>query len=911
VIKKIAFLLIFSSFVLGANISKSEALNLIQNNPALLNTPQAKKMMQEQGISKDTIIQKLNSTTQTSNKNNTTKIVNNISKNTDTTITNTTIKELVKVQENPLSYKNNTDIIKSIKSKQNRIKLTQLKRFSNSFFTNKNNINPTSMPVPDYYIINKGDTLSIWIYGGVNKNIDATVDNNGNINIENFGPISVAGLEFKKAKKIIISELSHAFGDANVAVNISSYTTIQVILTGDVYGAGVYNIPSLSTLKTLLIQSGGVKKSGSVRNIVIKRDDKIYKIVDLYALLTGSGKNISTILRSGDIVFVPKASKIVAIGGAVYRPALYELKKNQTLYDLIKYANGLKPNASKYGIKIQRYDDNKNITIKNIDYKNSRTQILQNGDKVYVYNIDAVQKKYIYFYGNVVRPGERGFKPGESLHNILTKEIDSVGLNGVFLDNTLFSYALLKRKDNDLQTNVLSFNLSKIILGEKDIKLRANDEIYIFNKLDSRINPYVIIKGLPVLKSGKYQYYPGLKVSDLIEVAGIKAPYDKTKIKVVTYSNKDFMPKIKIISYDKAINYKLTPYAEVYLFDYYSTNQIPTAIIKGEVNFPKKYRIDKDTTLLGLIKSAGGLTERAYKQKCEIIRYYIKNGKRRKKNIHVSLKDAKKFKIKRFDEVTIFKIPDWNDRKTIQLSGQVKFPGTYVIDDGDKLSDVIDRAGGFTKNAFLYGAVFTRESIRELQRKKLQESLVKLRQRSVIMSNSPRGTGEKKNTNFTEVASMIDSLSKEAQNLKPIGRITIHLDSNLTKFAKSSSNLTLKNGDKLFVPSFNDTVLVMGEVMNPTAIIYNSNDIVYYLKKAGGLSDLADDSNIYVVHANGEAKKYKSGFFSTTMSIKRGDVIVVPQKLVTTTGMQFTKDVAGILYQFAITAASLKTVGAL
>ena len=179
------------------------------------------------------------------------------------------------------------------------------------------------------------------------------------------------------------------------------------------------------------------------------------------------------------------------------------------------------------------------------------------------------------------------------------------------------------------------------------------------------------------------------------------------------------------------------------------------------------------------------------------------------------------------------------------------------------------------------------------------------------MSSSPRSAGEKKNTNFTEVASMIDSLSKEAQNLKPIGRITIHLDSNLTKFAKSSSNLTLKSGDKLFVPSFNDTVLVMGEVMNPTAIIYNSDDIANYLKKAGGLNDLADDSNIYVVHANGEAKKYKSGFFSATMSIKRGDVIVVPQKLVTTTGMQFTKDIAGILYQFAITAASLKTVGAL
>ncbi len=914
--KKVLLLLIALSVCVVAQPTQSQAIQMIKSNPALLNTPQAKAEMAKRGISKSAVLQKVNETTTATSTQSieaTNDIVDQASTDTESTQesseTITQIKD-TKIYANPLAYKGNAARLKEIKSNQNKISTKSLTRFSKTFFTNKNSLNSSSLPVPSYYIINKNDTISIWVYGGVNKNIEAVVDNNGNINIDTLGPIKVAGLEFLEASKILKSQLSSAFGGAKIAVNISSYSTIQVTLTGDVNGAGVYNIASLSTIKDLLIVSGGVKANGSVRDIFIKRDGNILKSIDFYELLTGKNDGVSTLLRSGDIIFVPKANKIVAIDGAINTPALFELKDGDNLDKLIQYAGGLKPNASKSGIKIQGFDANEQSVVSSANLKDAKSKILNNSDRVYVYSIDAVHKKSIYLYGNVVRPGSRDITT--SLSDMLKSEIDIFGLKGVFLDNTLFTYAMVKSKNDDLTTSIGRFNLAEVIAGKKDIQLKTDDEIYIFNKLDSELNPYVTINGSVVAQVGEFQYYDGLTVSDLIQIAGVKAPYDMTKIKVVTYNTKDLMPKTSIITMQDAQNYKLSAYDDVELYDYYDLNQISIAVINGEVNLPQEYSINSDMTLEELIITAGGLTQKAYTKSCEIIRYHIINDERVKDIINIPLSKANKFKLKNFDEIKIKTIPNWSERKTVTLNGEVKFPGSYAIESGDKLADVIQRAGGFTQDAFVYGSVFTRESIKELQKQKLRESLLQLKQKAAAMGNAPKTVGQSDGQNMIETANMVDSLSKQAEELQPIGRVTINLSSDIDLLSKSSSNLTLKDKDTLFIPSFNDTVLVIGQVMNPTSIIYDDDDVAFYLSKAGGLTQLADDENIYVIHANGEAQKYSAGIFlSDSVDVKSGDVIVVPQELITTTGMQLTKDIAGIVYQFAITAASLKTVGAL
>jgi protein involved in polysaccharide export with SLBB domain len=146
--------------------------------------------------------------------------------------------------------------------------------------------------------------------------------------------------------------------------------------------------------------------------------------------------------------------------------------------------------------------------------------------------------------------------------------------------------------------------------------------------------------------------------------------------------------------------------------------------------------------------------------------------------------------------------------------------------------------------------------------------------------------------------------------------VTINLPHDINVLRSSTSDIVLKDGDRLNIPTSIDTIMVVGEVMSPTAVIYdndNDNDnVMSYITRVGGFTPIADDDHIYVVHANGEAEKVDGDlFYSSQASVRPGDVIVVPQVLVTSTGMKVAKDIASILYQFAITAASLKTVGAL
>jgi protein involved in polysaccharide export with SLBB domain len=297
----------------------------------------------------------------------------------------------------------------------------------------------------------------------------------------------------------------------------------------------------------------------------------------------------------------------------------------------------------------------------------------------------------------------------------------------------------------------------------------------------------------------------------------------------------------------------------------------------------------------------------------EILRYEVKDGERTQEILSIDLNKANSVVVKDYDEVTIFRIPNWYDKQSITITGQVKFPGTYTFNSGNRLSDILTRVGGYTDNAFLYGASFERESVKKLQQQALRDAMIRLKKKLAIMDDKPSEAGES-NVDKESLAETLDTLSEQGDRLSPLGRVTINLPHDINVLRSSTSDIVLKDGDRLNIPTSIDTIMVVGEVMSPTAVIYdNDNDnVMSYITRVGGFTPIADDDHIYVVHANGEAEKVDGDlFYSSQASVRPGDVIVVPQVLVTSTGMQVAKDIASILYQFAITAASLKTVGAL
>ncbi len=885
--KKLLLLLFFVVNIFAIN--EAQAISAVKANPALLNTPQAQAVLQQKGLTKQDVLNKLNKSEVNNNQQKDNKVKNNI------TIKNKKVNKLNPVIPNnqqiktPLKYIPAVQLIKNIQSHQQKSNIQHLSRFGARFFYNKNSLNSKNLAVPDYYEVNVGDMVKIQIFGGNDKTINTKVNNNGNINLPVVGPIHVAGMSVYNLKQAIKRKLKPTYRNYKIVVNVSVNSFIQVTLTGFVKAPGIYNLNSLSTIKDLLITANGFGKLGSMRNVYLKRGNKVIKIIDFYKLIKNGEVVDNTLLRNGDIIYVPKAKKLVKLSGAVNIPAIYELKDNDTLKSLINYAGGLTPNGSSKFIKIKEYESNSYVKVLFKDI-NSNLKLL-NGDEIFVYKISELNKNYVNVYGNIEKPGSFEIPKDKKLATLLKKL--------TYLKDTYKDYGLIERFDG----KIVSFSIK----NPQDITLESKDKIYIFNKYQIMPNFYVTIKG-DVVKSAKLRFFNGMTLKDVINNAGANMLFDKSKVQISRY-NKNLERVLKFVDYNKNKDMKILPFDEITLYKYVDFHPLQPVLIYGEVNKPHTYLYSKNLTLNDLIKMGGGFNLKADKHYIELIRYKIVDNQRVRVIKKLDFNKDKNLAILPYDEINVKRIPNWYDRISVTIKGAVKYPGVYIIKQGETLDSVIKRAGGFNKNAYLYGAVFTRESVKKLQTAQLKKMIYRLKKKVAVISASAKGAGEG-SLDAKNLIDAIDSLAIQAEKLKPIGRIAIKLDNNLAKFQKSPYNITLENHDNLYIPTKPDTVTTLGEVLTPSAFVYTSNEALDYIKKSGGVTDLA--GNVYfVVHANGFTQKEKVDGWFNDIKVKPGDVITVPITIKTSTWYGIAKDITSIVYQLAITAASLKTVGAL
>ncbi|MBD3842917.1 MAG: SLBB domain-containing protein, partial [Campylobacterales bacterium] len=227
-------------------------------------------------------------------------------------------------------------------------KSIELKRFADNFFANKNPLDMNVIPTSNNYILNNGDTIMINTYGvKSSKNYELKVDNNGNINIPNIGLLKIVSLSLAEAKTLITNTISKAFPNTKVIVDISGYSSIQVVLAGNIKVPGIYNLSSFSTIKDAIIAAGGVQDYGSYRQIDLVRNGKVVFNFDLYKLITEKNNLQDITLRSGDRLMVGFAKKIINLSGKVKNEAIFELTENETFEDLMKYSGGFRFDATK------------------------------------------------------------------------------------------------------------------------------------------------------------------------------------------------------------------------------------------------------------------------------------------------------------------------------------------------------------------------------------------------------------------------------------------------------------------------------------------------------------------------------------------------------------------------------------
>jgi len=334
--------------------------------------------------------------------------------------------------------------------------------------------------------------------------------------------------------------------------------------------------------------------------------------------------------------------------------------------------------------------------------------------------------------------------------------------------------------------------------------------------------------------------------------------------------------------------------------------------IGGRVRFAGSYPLFQGMSVSDLLKAGGGLQESAYALQAELTRYSVINGEfRQVDHLHIDLAallagdPQADVRLQAHDYVTIQELPKWRDRSSVSLRGEVRFPGDYQIREGETLAEVIERAGGFTEQAYLAGAIFTRQSLKEKEQQTLERLSASLEFDLLALSVERAGDDKSAAQSMPVLKGMLENL-KQARST---GRLVIDLPTILAHRGDAIRDIVLENQDQLFIPGRQQEVTVVGEVFHPTSHVYlKGYDVDDYIDSSGGMTARADAQRIYIVRVNGSVETFKKTWFSTR-SVRPGDTVVVPLDVETFSKLKLWTNISQIVYQLGIAAASWKTVG--
>ena len=706
----------------------------------------------------------------------------------------------------------------------------------------------SDIQVPIDYIVGPGDTLEVQLFGSETSRYELTVQRDGRINFPKLGPIQVGGMTFDSARELIQQRVAKQLIGTQVGVTMGDLRSIRVFVLGEAEKPGSYTVSGLSTMTNALFVSGGVKTIGSLRNIQLKRNGRLVTTLDLYDLLLHGDTSGDKQLMPGDVIFIPPIGNTVSVYGAVQRPAIYELKGEKTAGQAIDIAGGLLPDADAKLGQLERILPSQLHQMRNIDLTvpESRNTLLANGDKLDIPPIRPTLENSIELTGYVYRPGQFQYHAGMRLTDVL-------GSFGELRPNADPHYIMIRRiKPPEDTVEVISADLRHALAARgsaADPELRPRDKLYVFNLSASRER---ILE--PIIRDLELQANP-----DVPE---------------------------QLVSID------------------------------GRVKAPGKYPLEPKMHVSDLIRAGGSLEDAAYRGKAELTRYAVVDGDARKTElISVDLAAiwhgdaAADLLLQPYDVLVIKPIPMWAEPGTIVVKGEVRFPGTYPIHEGETLHSVLERAGGFTSDAFPYGTVYIREELKkrekdqlELLANRLQSDLAALSLQAVAGSafSGNGGGGQSASAGLAIGQQLLGQL----RSAKPVGRLVIDVEGVYKGKAGGPDDVVVKDGDKLLVPKTTQEVTILGEVQSPTSHVFQAgltrDD---YIAKSGGATQKADRKRIYVVRANGDViSGGRSGWFrrSQSVDIRPGDTIVVPLDTERVPLLPLWQAITTIIYNLAI-----------
>lgn len=721
----------------------------------------------------------------------------------------------------------------------------------------------TEIPVPSEYTLGPGDVLRIQLWGKENQSLELPVSRDGTISFPQSGPMSVAGLSFDEARQQIRKQVSEQYIGVQASVSLGELRSMRVFVLGEARNPGSYSVSSLSTITNALYVSGGIKQTGSLRNLQHKRDGKLVGTLDLYELLLQGDSSNDNRLQPGDVIFIPPVGERAGIDGEVYRPALYELKNENSLADLVSMAGGLTSQAYPQRINIERTNEDFLRIIAEADYtaaKGKKARI-QAGDRVNIPSISDITGQYIEISGAATRPGRFAWVPGMRVSSVI-RNIDAD-----LMPIADKRYAAIVRTDKSTDTiSVLNLRLRNAIQNpgsEFDFLLEEKDKLLIFSD------------------AGKVE-----RDKELLEKSDDIEDEERRKFT----RERLFEPVLR------RLKSQATP-----------SSPQRTIQITGPVRYPGEYPLPASRQLADAVFVAGGLKDSASLFNAEVARYTTdENGIGKTRILNVNLADAMDgngtLALQSRDRILIKSIPEFAKTSTIELQGEVRYPGVYTFRNGETLKQVIERAGGLTGNAFPRGAVFTREKLRQLEAQRLREAEERLQGDLLGVQLEGDGLGGES----ADRAQQVEELLEDVQSSRPVGRMVVDLEAVVND--ESYQAIRLQDGDRLTIPTVPQSVTVFGEVQFPTSHLHQAGLTVDdYLDRSGGPTRQADESRVYVVKADGSVMlPEKSRWFgSRSQQLEPGDTIIMPIDVDRLNQLELWSNVSQIVYQMALGAAAV------
>ncbi|HEY6126865.1 MAG TPA: SLBB domain-containing protein [Candidatus Acidoferrum sp.] len=815
---------------------------------------------------------------------------------------------------------------------QAAVRQRPLERFGLEVFRNNSNqpdVIPMDLPVGPDYVVGPGDGLAIDLWGGMSQRMVRTVDREGRVSLPESGPLLVSGRTLGEVQLAVQQALRTQFRDISADVSLSRLRTVRVYVVGEVSNPGAYDVSSLSTPLNALFAAGGVTPKGSLRSLKHYRGKQLVEEVDAYDLLLHGVNGDLQRLENGDTLLVPPIGPQVTVDGMVRRPAIYETHGEKSLAEILELAGGILPAATLRHVEVQRIEAHEKRTMISLDLSakndtNSDKERLSavsihDGDEVHIFPIAPYNQDAIYLQGHVLRPGRYSYKSGMKL-------TDLIGSYSDLLPEPAPHYAeIIRLKAPDFRPTVESFDLSSALANPASSPtLQPLDTVRVFSRFDFEPAPSVWVGG-EVRAPGQYSTSGQVHLRDAVFLASGVTPDASLDSAQIFRTQPNGTMKIFSVNLRDALsgnptdNILLQPRDRLLIHKNSAQVDPPTVYIKGEVARPGRYPLTESMQVEDLVRAAGGLKRSAYTETADLTRFAASDPEKGSEQLTVNLEatnngDPKgNLTLRDGDVLAIRQVPGWNDLgASVTVRGEVRHPGTYGVRPGERLSSVLQRAGGYSPEAYPYAAVLTRRDVKVQEDKDHEELVRRVQVEQTNMKFLPENDLEQKAAKYNALAQSHATLEQLRAN-PPVGRMVIHIQDPIEKWRNTSADIAVRDGDVLVVPKKTGYIMVNGQVFNPTAVGYHAGRSAnWYLSQAGGLTQLADRKATFVVRADGSviSAKNNSGWFTgdpLNSVLRPGDTVIVPEKALNVGSRNWTAilQFAQIASSAAVTAAYL------